>query len=192
MKLREQIKYLRKSRGLKQKQLAKMSGISFDLYTKFESGARNLSYLNLEKVLENLNGTLTVVPFRFQDTKKESEYVADDHGPNGTKMSEALESVKMLFEELPNLLNKDHIVEQSITAMEMYLTGVIGRHALAGYRKSCAERWHFYNERENGGKLGFEEKTQSLEMIVIQILKKGCDIKEFHEVPELINKLLEE
>ena len=48
MKLREQVKYLRKTRGLKQKQVAKLTGISFDMYTKFESGARNLNHINLE------------------------------------------------------------------------------------------------------------------------------------------------
>ena len=121
MKLREQVKYLRKTRGLKQKQVAKLTGISFDMYTKFESGARNLNHINLEKVMEALNGSLCVVPYRFEKKETETKWENNDHGPNGVTRVDTVKEVNRLFTEMPNLLSGDEIVEQSKKAIDLYM-----------------------------------------------------------------------
>jgi transcriptional regulator with XRE-family HTH domain len=192
MELREQVKYLRKTRGLKQRQVAKLTGISFDMYTKFESGARNMNYMNLEKVMQVLNGTLCVVPYRFEQKELEAELVNNEHGPNGVTRLDTVREIERLFNEMPNLLSDDEIVSQSKNAVELYMKDLIGRQALAGYRKSCEERYIFYKEKENYSKEFYEDYTTSLEMLVIDILRKMCSVKEFHEVPDLVEQLLED
>ena len=193
MKLNEQIKYLRKSRGLTQRQVAKMSAISYDLYTKFESGARNISYVKMECVMDTLSGSICVVPYRFKESSdREVEFKVNDYGPNGVTMSEAYESVKRLSEELPNLLFNDDILEVTLTSMEMYMNGTIGKNVLGSYRKMCEDKYAFYDERENSNKLDIETKTNSLEMYALEILTKACSLKEFHEVPDLVEFLIEE
>lgn len=192
MKLREQVKYLRKTRGLKQRQVAKLTGISFDMYTKFESGARNLNHINLEKVMEALNGSLCVVPYRFEKKETETKWENNDHGPNGVTRVDTVKEVDRLFTEMPNLLSGDEIVEQSKKAIDLYMKGIIGRHALAGYRKTCEERYIFYKEKENANKEFYEQQTTSLEMLVVDILRMMCSMKEFHHVPDLVEQLLED
>ena len=192
MKLREQVKYLRKTRGLKQKQVAKLTGISFDMYTKFESGARNMNHVSLEKVMEVLNGTLCVVPYRFENKDTGVNWINNEHGENGVTRSDAVEEVSRLFNEMPNLLSDDDIFTESKGAVELYMKGLIGRQALAGYRKTCEERYIFYREKENHKKEFYEDYTTSLEMLVIDILRMMCSTKEFHHVPDLVEQLLED
>ena len=192
MKLREQVKYLRKTRGLKQKQVAKLTGISFDMYTKFESGARNMNHVSLEKVMEALNGSLCVVPYRFEKKETEVKWENNEHGPNGVTRLDTVKEIDRLFNEMPNLLSDDDIVSESKGAVELYMKGLIGKHALAGYRKTCEERYIFYKEKENHKKEFYEDYTTSLEMLVIDILRKMCSSKEFHEVPDLVEQLLED
>jgi transcriptional regulator with XRE-family HTH domain len=95
MKLREQVKYLRKTRGLKQKQVAKLTGISFDMYTKFESGARNMNHVSLEKVMEALNGSLCVVPYRFEKEETEVKWENNEHGPNGVTRLDTVKEIRL-------------------------------------------------------------------------------------------------
>ena len=105
---------------------------------------------------------------------------------------DTVKEIDRLFNEMPNLLSDDDIVSESKGAVDLYMKGLIGKHALAGYRKNCEERYIFYKEKENHKKEFYEDYTTSLEMLVIDILRKMCSSKEFHEVPDLVEQLLED
>lgn len=184
------MKYLRKQRGLTQKQASKLSGIHFETYSKFEAGTRGLSSVNLEKVMDALNGTLMVAPFKFDDRKLDTEFPNDNYGSNGVTLSQAYLSCENLLSELPNMFMHDEVPKNCLNGLKMYLKGIIGKQALAQHRIKAEERYAYYDELENGEKLSIETKTKSLEMIVMNIVVKTCSIPDFQDVPDMVENLL--
>lgn len=193
MKLNEQVKYLRKAKGFLQTDIARMTKIGVQTYSKFEAGTRTMTVIRLERILKVIDGTLMIAPFRFNEAHKivEIDYVVNEHGSNGSTMHDALEALKLMFADLPNLLIVDNIGTDTIKALEMYMTGVISKAVFNRQRRNCEERYLFYDERENSSKIEIEPKTKSYEMYAIEILKKACS-KEFYKVPDMVDEFLRE
>lgn len=55
LKIGENIRTLRKQRGYSQEEFADIAGFSRSYYTEIETGKRNVSVLNLIKIIEALN-----------------------------------------------------------------------------------------------------------------------------------------
>ena len=55
LKIGDNIKAIRKQRGYSQEEFADIAGFSRSYYTEIETGKRNISVLNLIKIMEALN-----------------------------------------------------------------------------------------------------------------------------------------
>ena len=55
LKIGDNIRRVRKQRGYSQEQFADIAGFSRSYYTEIETGKRNISILNLIKIIEALN-----------------------------------------------------------------------------------------------------------------------------------------
>ncbi|WP_059050397.1 helix-turn-helix domain-containing protein [Paenibacillus senegalimassiliensis] len=71
----EQLRLIRKARGLTQEQLAEKCGLSFSYISDIERGSRNLTLESLDKLITALN-VLPSEMFNFKDV--ESIHAADD------------------------------------------------------------------------------------------------------------------
>ena len=55
IKIGDNIRTIRKQRGYSQEEFADIAGVSRSYYTEIETGRRNISILNLIKIIEALN-----------------------------------------------------------------------------------------------------------------------------------------
>lgn len=194
MNIPEQLIYLRRSRDLSQPAVARLAGIKIADYRNMEKGV-GININRLNKALDALDGSLCIVPHKFNSQKlpEKTRYVNNYyHTATGIKMSHTLKSMRTLLKELPNVLISDNTAREAVKGLEMFMEGIITTHILAVYKRDCQAKYRFYFEKENSGKLPIEVKTKSIEMMVLEIAYKCCDIREYQMVPRMVEELLKE